>query len=73
MPRPHGFAYLVCGTKVIITHHGRAATTLHGQRAAAFLEDVKTGDPQQLMARATGAYRHGNERLARQYPRNRGR
>jgi hypothetical protein len=25
------------------------------------------------MARVTGTYRHGNERLARQHPRNRGR
>lgn len=73
MPQPHGFSSLVRGTEVVITHHGRAATTLRGQRAAAFLEDVETEDPQQLMARVTGAYRHGNERLARQHPRNRGR
>lgn len=73
MPAPHGFAYLVRGSEVVITHHGRAAATLRGRRAAAFLEDVETEDPQQLMARVTGAYRHGNERLARQHPRNRGR
>ena len=35
--------------------------------------DVDDGDDQQVMARWTGNYRHGNERQARQNPRNRGR
>ncbi|MDF8265580.1 hypothetical protein [Luteipulveratus flavus] len=71
--RPDGFAYVVEGESVVIRHHGRRAATLRGRRAADFLEDVEAGDAQQLMARVTGAYKHGNERTARQHPRNRGR
>ncbi|MFG1884532.1 hypothetical protein [Micromonospora sp. NPDC049102] len=40
-------------------------------RAAEFLAEVDD-DPQLVMARWTGNYRHGNERTARQHPRNRG-
>ncbi|MET7961645.1 hypothetical protein ABZ356_22060 [Micromonospora zamorensis] len=56
---------------VVITHHGRVAGTLRGGRAAAFLAEVDD-DPQLVMARWTGNYRHGNERTAKQHPRNRG-
>jgi hypothetical protein len=68
----NGFAYVerADGT-VLITHHGRAATTLRAGRAAAFLAEVGS-DPQGVMARWTGNYRHGNERTAKQHPRNRG-
>ena len=43
-----------------------------GQFAAAarFLIDVDSGDPQELMARLTGHYKHGNERTAKNHPRN---
>jgi hypothetical protein len=44
---------------------------LRGDVAERFLEDVEQGDPQQVMARATGNYKRGNERLARKHPRNR--
>lgn len=54
-----------------ITHHGVLATVLRGRRAVEFLDDVDREDPQQLMARLTGNYRRGNERTARQHPRNR--
>jgi hypothetical protein len=57
---------------VVITHHGRPATTLRGDRAARFLAEVEGGDPQEVMARWTGNYRRGNERTARNHPRNRG-
>ncbi|WP_129667015.1 hypothetical protein [Phytoactinopolyspora endophytica] len=57
---------------VVITHNGRVATTLRGLRAQEFLDEVDD-DPQQVMARWTGNYKHGNERTARQHPRNRGR
>lgn len=72
--RPEGFEWqeLPDGS-IRITHHGRPATTLRGRRAIDFVEDVDAGDPQELMARLTGNYRHGNERVARQHPRNRGR
>ncbi|MEV7788565.1 hypothetical protein AB0O72_24755 [Streptomyces sp. NPDC088106] len=73
MPRPNGFAYEAhtSGT-VHITHHHRPATTLQGDRAARFLTEVTTApDPQLVMARWTGNYKRGNERTARNHPRNR--
>ena len=74
---PAGFAHEVRrdGT-VVITHHGARATTLRGGRAAEFLAEVDgAGDAeaQEAMARWTGNYKRGNERQARQHPRNRGR
>ena len=59
--------------EIIISHHGRKATTLRGTRAAAFKEDLDRLSPdelQQLMARLTGNYRRGNERVAKNHPRN---
>lgn len=69
---PEGFDFTVGqdGT-VRILHQGRVATTLRGRRAADFLEDVDAGDAQLLMARLTGNYKRGNERVARNHPRNR--
>lgn len=67
---PSGFAYAAYGDEVRITHHGRPAATLRGDTARRFLADVERGDPQGLMARVTGNYRRGNERTARQHPRN---
>jgi hypothetical protein len=57
-----------------ILHHGRVASTLRGNDAKDFLSEVEAGDEvsaQQLMARITGNYKRGNERLASQHPRNR--
>lgn len=71
MPGPNGFDYVVRGPEVVITHHGAKATVLRGRRAADFLQDVESDDPQELMARLTGNYRRGNERTARNHPRNR--
>lgn len=74
MPPPNGFDYSTRGDGVVvITHHGRPATTLRGPRAAEFLAEVEDGDDQEVMARWTGNYRRGNERQARNHPRNRGR
>ncbi|WP_181311509.1 hypothetical protein [Nocardioides campestrisoli] len=74
MPGPEGFDFRVRKDgSVVITHHGNPATTLRGRGAAQFLDDVEDGDDQELMARVTGNYKHGNEREARQHPRNRGR
>ncbi len=59
---------------VEIVHHGRLASTLRGNKAYNFLAEVEAGDAadaQQLMARATGNYKRGNERLASQHLRNR--
>ncbi len=55
---------------VSISRRGRAVTTVRGDRSAAFLAEVGQDDPQQVMARWTGQYRHGNERTARNHPRN---
>ncbi|MBA3621529.1 MAG: hypothetical protein H0W51_04315 [Euzebyales bacterium] len=68
-----GFEYQVIGGDVVVSHRGRHATTLRGAAARQFLADVAHGDPQELMARLTGNYQHGNERTARNHPRNRDR
>ena len=73
MGRPEGFTYERLGDDVVVLHHGKRAAVLRGPRAQAFLEDVEAGDGQELMARLTGNYRRGNERQARDHPRNRGR
>ena len=79
---PNGFDFEVRGGDVVITHHGKRATVLRGLRAQEFLDEVGgedarhaagSADAQLLMARVTGNYRRGNERMARQHPRNRGR
>ncbi len=74
MPGPEGFDYETRGGEVVITHHGRRATVLRGTAAARFVADVEDGvDEQELMARLTGNYRRGNERTAKNHPRNSGR
>ena len=74
MPAPEGFDYEeVRGGEVVISHHGRRATVLRGSAANRFLADVEDGDEahgQELMARVTGNYRRGNERTAKNHPRN---
>ena len=73
MGRPEGFTFATGNGEVVISHRGVRATVLRGPRALAFLEDVATGDAQELMARPTGNYRRGNERNAARHPRNHGR
>ncbi|GAA1363302.1 hypothetical protein GCM10009596_24190 [Arthrobacter rhombi] len=68
---PQGFDFRQTGDEVVIEHHGRRAATLRGGVAARFLADVQNEDPQELMARLTGNYKRGNERTAREHPRNR--
>jgi hypothetical protein len=71
MGAPAGFDHTVrADGSVLIEHRGRVATTVRGERAAAFLAEVESGDPQEVMARWTGDYRRGNERTARNHPRN---
>lgn len=72
MPKASGFSHEQHGDgTVVITHRGRTAATLRGSRANKFLAEVATGDDQTVMARWTGAYKFGNERVARSHPRNR--
>ena len=70
-----GFTYRVRKNgEVEIFHRGRLATTLRGNEAADFKQEVQdeaSAEAQQLMARVTGNYKHGNERAAGQHPRNR--
>jgi hypothetical protein len=71
---PEGFTYRQRKNGDIeMLHHGRPAGVLRGPAAARFLVDVESQDPQELMARLTGNYRHGNERTAKNHPRNRNR
>ncbi|HPQ85911.1 MAG TPA: hypothetical protein PLQ14_15785 [Actinomycetota bacterium] len=68
-----GFAYERRGHEVLITHHHRPAATLRCTAVIAFLAAIESGDDQLVRARATGNYRRGNERAAKNHPRNGGR
>ena len=59
--------------EVLIFHHGMLATTLRGTKAQSFVSGIETSDEdalQQQMARLTGNYKRGNERKAKNHPRN---
>jgi hypothetical protein len=59
---PQGFEYAQRRNgEIVIFHHGRLAATLRGSRAEKFMLSIRAGDPQQVMARATGNYKRGNE------------
>jgi len=64
------FAYrLPKDGSVRISHRGRHVVTLAGERAARFREQVAGADEdaaQLLMARVTGNFKRGNERVARE-------
>lgn len=63
MSDPTGFSFIARKSgDVVISHHGRVATVLRGDRASRFLAAVEGGEPQELMARITGNYKRGNER-----------
>ena len=60
--------------EVEILRGGRVVTTLRGEAAIDFVAEIDPADEagaQQLMARVTGNYKRGNERLASAHPRNR--
>ena len=53
---------------VEISYKGRAVTKLSGRNATRFLSRVESGDrnnAQLVMAKATGHFKHGNERLSK--------
>lgn len=66
MPAPHGFSYRASKDgQVFIAWRGRVVTTLAGRSADAFLGRVRDASEEQaqhVMARATGNFKHGNER-----------
>ncbi len=69
---PEGFTFTVRKSgDVVIRHHGKVATTLRRDRAVDFIAEVGSVDDQELMARATGNYKRGNERMSAEHPRNR--
>lgn len=69
MASPAGFAMQATKDgRVRISHHGRVVTTLTGADAARLLSRARSaGDEalQQLLARATGHYAHGNKARGR--------
>jgi len=74
MPNDLGFTYIKRNREYHILHHGNKATVLRGNKALDFEEELNAlndNDLQQLMARLTGNYKHGNERVAKNHPRNR--
>ena len=70
-----GFTVEARANEITIFHHGRRAAVLRGREADRFrskLERLSQAELQQLMARLTGNYKRGNERVAKRHPRNRG-
>lgn len=70
-----GFTYKVRKSgEVEVLHHGKLASTLRGSDALEFLAEAQgagSAEVQQLLARVTGNFKRGNERLASQHHRNR--
>lgn len=63
MAEPSGFTFEKRKSgEVIIRHQGKLAATLRGKAATKFLADITHRPEQQVMARVTGNYKHGNER-----------
>lgn len=52
--------------KVFISWHGKQVTTLSGSRAEDFITDIEGAEgkeAQLIMAKATGHFKHGNEKM----------
>lgn len=66
---PINFSFKTTGDgRALIAWHGRVVVTLTGHKAAKFIHDsagLAGSDPQLLLARVTGNFRHGNERPPR--------
>lgn len=71
-----GFTYQVRKSgEIAISRDGRVVATLGGPKAERLRADLEGADAaavQQLLARVTGNYKRGNERLAGRHPRNQG-
>lgn len=63
------FAYRISkDRKVFISWHGKQVTTLCGRRAEEFISDIENAnekDAQLIMARTTGNFKHGNEKISK--------
>jgi hypothetical protein len=68
-----GFTYIILKNGDLeIRHHGMYATKFRAKNAASTavkLENKSFLEQQLLMARLTGNYKHGNERIAKNHPR----
>ncbi len=77
VPDDLGFTYEVRRNGDLeIARHGVAVVSVRGRPAAELAARLERATPeqvQQLLARATGNYKRGNERSASAHPRNRGR
>ena len=73
MASPDGFAYQIVTGDVLISHRGLARHNAARRGRPAVPQEVEDDDPQKLMARVTGNYIRGNERTAKDHPRNQGR
>ena len=54
--------------KVFISWHGKQVTILSGSKAEAFISAIDNAngkDAQLIMAKATGHFKHGNERISK--------
>jgi len=52
--------------KVFIFYHGKQVTTLGGAKALEFITDIEDADSKEkqfIMAKATGNFKRGNEKL----------
>jgi hypothetical protein len=63
VPTPAGFTYVRRKNgEIVIAHRGRRAAVLRGRSADELYRRLEAGDVQELLARATGNYKRGNER-----------
>jgi len=54
--------------KVFISYHGKQVTALSGNRAEAFIseiEDAEGKEAQLIMAKVTGNFKRGNEKMSK--------
>lgn len=63
------FSYQITkGNKVFISWYGKVVTTLSGSKAESFIADIKDAgdkDAQLIMARVTGNFKRGNEKIGK--------
>jgi len=66
------FAYRITkDKKVFISWHGRQVTALSGRKAEKFIADIAHTDgktAQLIMAKVTGNFKHGNEKIGKKLP-----
>ena len=72
-PQGLEFTYRRSSNEVVIYYRSSRAATLRGRAASKFereIGDLSLAQQQNLMARVTGNFKRGNERAARNHPRN---